>query len=134
MEKMKDVKNTELAVKIALQAHDDNMAQLITENMVMLAWYHNAREPLSSIQLIGRLACGIREDNSPVIALPVDYMTWNKRVSDLATYLTEEYQEKGLGIQLWLSGQLSDLARQQFQDRGWSIHKKAREYILKSKH
>ncbi|MEN8199448.1 MAG: hypothetical protein ABFR63_05175 [Thermodesulfobacteriota bacterium] len=123
LESMKGVENRELFVKVALQAADPAMADIITVIAVMSASYHKEIAPLQGFSPMARLTQGIRRDGTRVVLLPTDHIIWDRRVADAATAVSD--QAKGKGMELWLFGSLSKQATTELERQGWKIHTEA---------
>jgi hypothetical protein len=87
----------------------------------MLANYHQSQTPLVSIIARGTV---IGRDRAGVIIVPaeVDYVSWTKR----ASYFANRPDLVSPKRTAWLTGQMSPLAKKNFQALGWSVHEKAR--------
>jgi pyridoxine/pyridoxamine 5'-phosphate oxidase len=87
----------------------------------MLANYHQSQTPLVSIIARGTV---IGRDRAGVVVVPaeVDYVSWTKRASYFANRPDLVSPTRGA----WLSGQMSPLAKKNFQALGWRVHEKAK--------
>jgi len=131
LDSMKGVDNRELYLKIALQASDPVMAKIITESAVMTAGYYKHISPLKRLIPIARLARAEKKDGTIVLVLPADYIIWSEKVADLTNSLMERTKSsKGTGLEVWVSGDLSPLARNKFEGMGWKVHTKVRSKLL----
>lgn len=128
LESMKGVKDRGLFIKVALQASDPAMAIIITRIAVMSAGYHGKVAPLKSLVPMGRLTQGVREDGTRVVLLPTDYITWNERVAEVSTAVSEK--AKGAGLELWVLGSVSQQAVNELRNAGWKIHADAGHSLL----
>ncbi len=132
MKEMKGVANRALFVKIGLQAHTHEMADVITKMTTMLAGYHTNVEPLQGVAPYGRFLYGQTQRGVAVVAFPADHVLWSARVADAATWLSEpgKGRTKPAGMQLWVLGDFSSTARAELQKLGWEIHPDARDKLL----
>jgi pyridoxine/pyridoxamine 5'-phosphate oxidase len=87
----------------------------------MLANYHQSQTPLVSIIASGTV---IGRDRAGVVVVPVevDYVSWTERASYFANRPDLVSPKRGA----WLSGQMSPLAKKNFQVLGWTVQEKAR--------
>lgn len=128
LESLKGVDNRELFVKVALQASNYSMAEIITDIAVMSAGYHNSIAPLQKIAPMARLTQGVRKDGTRVVLLPTDYITWHERISEAVASVSREANESGL--ELWVFGSLSKRAAAELQTQGWEVHTEAGSQLL----
>ena len=128
---MKGVDNRELYLKVALQAGDPVMAKIITESAVMTAGYHKHISPLKRLAPIARLARAEKKDGTIVVVLPGDHIIWSEKVAGLTGSLMEKEKiSKGTGLEVWVSGDFSTMARSKLEKMGWKVHTKVRSKLL----
>lgn len=128
LDSMGTVENRELFIKVSLQANSPDMAKVITEIALMTAGYHKHINPLKKLSPLARITRAEKENGSPVILLPIDYMVWSEKVKDLSTPLSEK--EAG---EIWTTGTLSKTAQSELEASGWKIHTDARKELFPSK-
>jgi len=128
---MQGVGNRELYLKVALQAGDPVMAKIITESAVMTAGYHKHISPLKHLTPVGRLARAEKKDGTIVVILPSDHIIWSEKVAGLTGSLMEKAKiSKGMGLEFWVSGDFSTMARSKLEGMGWKVHTKVRSKLL----
>lgn len=128
LDSMGTVENRELFIKVSLQANSPDMAKVITEIALMTAGYHKHINPLKKLSPLARITRAEKENGSPVILLPIDYMVWSEKVKDLSTPLSEK--EAG---EIWTTGTLSKTAQSELEASGWKIHTDAKKELFPSK-
>lgn len=134
LEAMNGVANRGLFVKVGLQAGDPDMARVITEITVMTAGYHKNVAPLTRVAPLARIAHGLKKDGTAVVLLPTDHILWNARVANVAGALTQTARrDKRPGIEIWVLGDLSEMARAQLKAMGWQVHIHAQDRLLPGK-
>jgi hypothetical protein len=108
-------------VALASTAQSEDQARFLAGCLNMLANYHQSQTPLVSIIARGTV---IGRDRAGVIVVPaeVDYVSWTKR----ASYFANRPDLVSPKRTAWLTGQMSPLAKKNFQALGWSVHEKAR--------
>jgi hypothetical protein len=108
-------------VTLASTAESEEQARFLAGCMDMLANYHQSQTALDSIIARGTV---IGRDRGGVIIVPaeVDYVSWAKRAPYFANRPDLVSPKRGA----WLPGQMSPLAKKNFQTLGWSVHEKAR--------
>jgi hypothetical protein len=85
----------------------------------MLANYHRTQTPLKQIIARGTM---IGRDRAGVIVVPaeVDYVSWIKRTA----YFANRSDLASPKRSLWLTGQMSPLAKKNFEGVGWVVNEK----------
>ena len=108
-------------VALASTAESEEQARFLASCLDMLANYHQSHTPLVSIIARGTI---VGRDRAGVIVVPaeVDYVSWTKRTSYFANRPDLVSPKRGA----WLSGQMSPLAKKNFQALGWSVREKTR--------
>ena len=64
------------------------------------------------------------KDRALVVMLPVDYLFWTSRVARVAQALTASVpsQPRIARRELWIAGNVSPRARQEFEAMGWTVY------------
>jgi hypothetical protein len=103
-------------VVLASTAESEDQARFLASSLDMLANYHETQTPLSRIIARGTV---IGRDRAGVIVVPaeVDYVSWTKR----ASYFANRPDLASPKRSVWLSGQMSPLAKKNFQAVGWVV-------------
>jgi hypothetical protein len=105
-------------VTLAATAQSEMQARFITDAVAMLARY-NSRSPIASISAKGTVVARDR-NGAVVVPAPVDYVSWTKRVSYFA-HRRDLAARKRIAL---LTGQMSPMARRNFQKLGWTIYER----------
>lgn len=121
---MNGVANRPLFIKIALQAHTQEMARTITEMTTMLAGYHKNVAALQGVAPFGRYLYGKTKSGIFVLTIPADHVLWTARVGDAATWPLQPAagQAKPPRLQLWVLGDFSAKAQKELQALGWELY------------
>ena len=127
---MQGVANRGLFIKISLQASNNQMARILTEIATMTAGYHKNIAPLQSLAPFGRFLYAKAKKGTAVLLFPADYILWNAKVADAATWLSEPGQPKFSGFQLWAWGDFSKKTQAEMKGLGWELHPKAQGKLL----
>lgn len=106
------------AVVLASGAQSEVQARFITDAVGMLARY-NSRTPLASITAKGTVI-GRDRSGAVVVAAPVDYVSWTQRVA----YFANRPDLKAHKRIALLTGQMSPMAKKNFQKLGWIVYEK----------
>ena len=134
LESMKGVDNLELFLKVSLQANSPEMARVITEIAVLTAGYHTNIAPLKTIVPMARITKAVTAKGTIAVVLPTDYLIWSERVVGAITEISERTPEAGSGDkELWVLGDLSKTAHEEFKKAGWKIQTGARDQLLAKK-
>jgi hypothetical protein len=98
-------------------------AQVYLRSAGLLVLAHKAH-PLTEIIPGVRLPAAQRADGQLVIGGAFEAIYWTEGVAKLEEQLRTSLppQPSGVGRVLWLSGTISDRARNALQDRGWGLH------------
>ena len=134
LESMKGVDNLELFLKVSLQASSPEMARVITELAVLTAGYHTHVTPLKTIVPMARITKAVNKNGNVVVVLPTDYLIWSERVSGALMEISDTPAVAQSGEkELWVLGDLSKMAHEEFKKAGWKIHTGARDQLLAKK-
>jgi hypothetical protein len=108
-------------VALASTAESEEQARFLSSCLDILANYHQSHSPLVSIIARGAI---VGRDRPGMIVVPaeVDYVSWTKRTS----YFANRPDLVSPKRSAWLSGQMSSLAKKNFQALGWSVREKTR--------
>ncbi len=103
-------------VKLANTAESEDQARFLADALEMLTRYHKTRTPLVKIIARGTV---VGRDSAGVVVVPaeVDYVAWTQRVA----YFANRPDLTGQKRSVWLSGQMSPLAKKNFQALGWVV-------------
>ncbi len=104
------------AAKLASTAQSEVQARFLTDAVGMLARYHQTRTPLRRL-LVRRAIIGQDQNGTMVAEAPVDYVSWVQLVSDFANRPDLRKSKRSLQV----TGQLSPLAKKNFQNLGWVV-------------
>jgi hypothetical protein len=93
----------------------------------MLRGYHEKVSPLVQIAPLNRLTVAQTKDGSALIAAPIDQLPWTERTDRVSGQLKDGYKPAGFNgrFELWLTGTASPVARQQLEERGFTITDRA---------
>jgi len=117
---MKGAANRELFLKVALQAHDRTVAQMITQMAMMYAGYHNQVAPVDGFYPIDRVLFAKDKKGKVIMVLPADHVLWSERFAAATAQIKE--RTKGGGFEVWTAGSVSQKAKDRLSKAGWEIH------------
>ena len=105
---------------LALTVESEDQARFVVGTVTMLARYHEMVGPLSRLEVRGTVL-GRTGAGGLVVAAPVDLVAWTERLYRFASGPDLAVKERSL----WLSGQLTPLARRKLSEAGWVAHEQA---------
>ena len=100
-------------------ATSEAQARFLTDAVGMLARYHQTQVPLKRI-IVRRTIVGQDQRGAIVVEAPVDYVSWTEQVS----YFAHRPDLQATRRTIWLTGQLSPLARTNFSSLDWVVKEK----------
>jgi hypothetical protein len=119
LERLSGVPGSIDAVKLASTATSEVQARFLTGAVGMLARYHETQTPITRL-IVRRAIIGQDRTGAIVVQAPVDYVSWTELVSNFAH--RPELQKSKRTI--WITGQFSSMARENFRALGWTINDK----------
>jgi hypothetical protein len=120
---LSDVPGSVKVVKLASTAESEDQARFLADTVSMLAHYHRTRTPITKITATGTVI-GWDRNGAIVVEAPVDYVSWTPRIAHFAHRPDLAAPRRSA----WLTGQMSPLAKKNFQALGWIIHEKTNPY------
>ncbi len=129
---MTGVADRGVLVKSAVNTASEEQALFRQRMAQMYAGFHRGVRPIRRLLAIGRVTAAQTADGTLVLNLPLDYLVWTPDTARMARAATEQaHALPGVtGKQLWVTGELSRLAREELERQGWQVHEKARERLL----
>ena len=93
-----------------------------------LALVH-ARRPVARILAGLRLPAAAFSDGTVIVCGAFDGVSWTEEVAGYEAALHAALPASGAPLELWLTGAVSPLAREQLTRLGWKVHDRARESL-----
>jgi hypothetical protein len=76
----------------------------------------------------------VTKDGAVAVILPTDHLIWSERVASALMEISDTPKvAESAGKELWVLGDLSDKARDEFKKAGWKITTGAGQYLLAAK-
>jgi hypothetical protein len=119
LERLSGVPGTVNAVTLASTAQSEEQARFLTDSVGMLVRYNDTQTAIRRL-IVRRAIIGQDRNGSVVVQAPVDYVSWTELVSNFAHRSDLATSRRTI----WLTGQLSPLARQNFRTLGWTVNEK----------
>ena len=120
---LSNVRGRDAFIKLALSADDEVSANFFTQMAEILRGYHETVSPIRQITVIAPVVLAQAANGSVVVPYPLDYGVWTKKADENSSrLLARDKGSKGRGLfELWVTGTLSPVARQQLTQRGVKV-------------
>jgi hypothetical protein len=104
-------------------AEDEVDANYFTNMAQIMRGYHGTVAPPTEMQMAGRLVVAQAKNGIALLALPLDHLLWTPAADRRSQELKASYKAPGFTGQfdVWLTGTVSPLARQQVTQRGMTV-------------
>ncbi len=122
MEAMSEAVHREVALMVALQVKDPDMAMAITTIAMMQAGYNKNVAKIKKLDSTMRIMGGQDTNGTKVLLVPVDYLTWNDKIAGAIGHLDKA--AGGSKGEIWLLGTASELAQTKLKEKGWEVKTK----------
>jgi hypothetical protein len=119
LERLSGVPGTVEAVTLASTAQSEVQARYLTDAVGMLVRYNDTQTPIKRL-IVRRAIIGQDRNGAIVVQAPVDYVSWTELVSTFAHRRDLATSHRTI----WITGQLSPLAKENFKVLGWAINEK----------
>ncbi len=117
LSRLKGIPGEAETVTLASTAQSEEQARFLTDAVGMLVRYNDTQVPLARL-LVRKAIVGQDRNGAIVAEAPVDYVSWTSDVS----YFAHRRDFKSHDRKLWLTGQLSPLAKRNFLSLGWTVY------------
>jgi hypothetical protein len=119
LERLSGVPGTIDAVRLASTAESEVQARFLTDAVGMLVRYNDTQTPITRL-IVRSAIIGQDRNGSIVVQAPVDYVSWTQLVSNFAHRSDLARSRRTI----WITGQLSPLAKENFRTLGWTVNEK----------
>jgi len=130
---MDGVAQRELVILSASHATDKSVARYLRAQAQMMLGYHQEVSPFKTVLSVhGGLA--LQNAKGVVIALsPYDYAAWTSTLDNEEKGTTDFLKQVSgvTGKELWVAGRVAHPARTALESRGWVVHERVREKLIK---
>ena len=129
LEAMDGVDGRQRFIQIAVRADADSVAQYYRVTAMMFGAYHVNVEKIKEIQLLQNSGTAyiINKAGKLVVLAPVDYVFWTPELEEWLNKFSSDTKDK----EFWVSGRFSEMARSQFEKRGYVVVENAKMKLLK---
>jgi hypothetical protein len=131
LDEMKETEGRDSFVKFAALTKSEDVAFFRQRSALKYAAYNKKKSPIKQFIPIAQFVFGVAGDTL-VFIVPVDYLVWSEDTAQVAKGFDEktkampEIKKK----ELWLSGSLSPMSREQLTSMGWKIFENSDEELL----
>ncbi|HJU09228.1 MAG TPA: hypothetical protein VJ728_00050, partial [Candidatus Binataceae bacterium] len=119
LERLSGVPGTVNAVTLASTAESEEQARFLTDAIGMLVRYNDTQTPIARL-IVRRAIIGQDRNGAIVVQAPVDYVSW----TELVSYFAHRSDLATPHRTIWLTGQLSPLARENFRNLSWTVNER----------
>jgi hypothetical protein len=113
----------------AMEVDSVEEAQVFLQSARLLAFLH-ARRPVARILAGLRLPAAAFSDGTIIVCGAFDGVSWTEEVAGYEAALHAALPASGARRELWLTGAISPLAREQLKRLGWEVHDRARDSLI----
>ncbi len=128
---MKTTKNRGNLIKQAINAECEEDAFLFQRIAEMLHGFNNYVKPISEMVYVRKIVAGYAADQTMVVVIPADRVYWTERV-DIGSDAVKRLDFGDLPIrrtELWVTGGLTPVARQQLETKGIIIKEQIGDWL-----
>ena len=119
LQRLSGVPGSTDAVALASTAESEEQARFLTNGIGMLARYNETQTPIARL-IVRRAIVGQDRSGAIVAEAPVDYVSW----TELVAYFARRPDLARHQRIIWLTGQFSPAARENFRTLGWTLNEK----------
>ncbi len=131
LERMGKINNPDAFVKLSVLTDDPDIAFFRHNQAVMYANYDQKVEPIERFVQLGQAAAAKTRSGKLVFNVPLDYLLWTRGLAALGSVVTQNVAlMKGVKERhLYVTGDLSPLAKSSMEKMGWVIHNNAMDLL-----
>jgi hypothetical protein len=120
---MKDTRGREAFLEATLAAEDETSANFFMNIAQTLRGYHETVSPIEEVTVLKGFTLARAENGRVLMPFPLDHGVWSERASQVIGYLKNNYEAPGVTgkFDLWVTGTVSPLARQELEQLGFEI-------------
>jgi hypothetical protein len=119
LERLSGVPGSVQAVQLASTAESEVQARFLTDAVGMLVRYSETQAAITRL-IVRRAIIGQDRNGAIVVQAPADYVSWTELISNFA-HRSDLARSR---CTIWLTGQLSPMARENFRALGWTVNER----------
>jgi hypothetical protein len=123
LDELTDVDDRAAFLAVAREANSEELVLFYQHVAEMMRGYHVYVGAVDRLLALPRIPALYTKDQALVVMLPVDYLFWTSRVARVAQALTVHVPSRPRIVrrELWIAGNVSWRARQEFEALGWTV-------------
>ena len=124
LDELTGVDGREAFLTVAEEANSEELVLFYQDVVEMMRGYRLYIGAVDRLLVLPRVPALYTKNKALVVMLPVDYLFWTSRVASVAQALTTHVPSL-LPIterELWIAGNVSPRARQEFESLGWTVY------------
>ena len=124
LETMKDARGLPVLIEHAAFAENKAEARFFGRMGEVMASYNQTRQKITEIVDTSVLPVGVAENQTLLYVVAVDHLSWTEKVSKSMELMDSQMDNHApdYNVELWLEGQITDLARQNITENGWIVY------------
>jgi hypothetical protein len=125
--RLQGVPGRDVYLEHALKAEDEVEANFIVNVAQILRGYHETRDRITGITMFDVLPVAQTRSGVALIPFALDHGVWTANADKVSQHLKENYKGPGFTgrFEFWVTGTLSQTARQELQARGFTVVEQA---------
>jgi hypothetical protein len=133
LQAMPDTVNRTLFVKAAVLTDNPDSSAFRQRQADMYAAYNRTVRPIHRFHLIGEMITAKNSDGTLIFSAPMDHLAWSQDTRAFIIALTDAVNAFGFkSKELWLSGTVSERARETLQTMGWTVNERVDSQLFGS--
>ena len=128
---LKYASGRDVFIEAVLSTQDEVSANFFTDVAQMIHGYEQTVAPIDNISLASGMIIARSKDGKAMIPFALDHGVWTERASRVIPGVKKTYGSTGFsgGYELWVTGTVSSLARQQLESHGIEVTENVREQL-----
>jgi len=124
LDELTGVDDREAFLAVAREANSEELVLFYQHVAEMMRGYHLHIGAVDRLLALPRVPALYTRNGTLVVMLPVDYVFWTSRVARVAQALTGQVptRPRVARRELWIAGNVSPRARQEFEALGWTVY------------
>ena len=132
LEGLQGARGRDAFIRAILSAKDVVGANFFMNIAQTMKGYHDIVSPISDITIVGGFVVARAQNGTALIPFPMDHGVWSQRANNFVSGLIQNYRPAGFDgqFEMWVTGTVSPLARQQLPQLGVVVAEDVDQRIL----